>query len=76
MNRRGNPNWGRPVPIARAVATAFEIQVRRLRLTPDTYVVSDELRGWCQQNRNRCYIPERLLDARNIRVDSDVRNVA
>jgi hypothetical protein len=69
MNRRGNPNWGRPIPLRPAVATEFEVEVKRLRLTPGTYVLSHELRRWCLQNRNRCYIPEWLLDAWNIRVN-------
>jgi len=72
MNRRGNPNWGRPIPFAPALPTAFEIQIRRLRLTPDAYASSNELRRWCLQNRNRCYIPEWLLDAWDIPVDPDL----
>src|SRR5205823_11941273 len=36
---------------------------------PDRYVLSDELRSWCQRNRNRCYIPEWLLDKWGIPVD-------
>lgn len=67
--RRGNPNWGRPTPPARAIATEFELQVRCLRLTPETYASSHELRIWCQQNRNRVYVPEWLLKKWQIRVD-------
>jgi hypothetical protein len=66
---RGNPNWGRPMPPAPVLPTAFEIEVRQLRLTVETYVFSAELRGWCKENRNRCYIPEWLLEAWDIRVD-------
>jgi hypothetical protein len=72
MNRRGNPKWGQLIPLGPALPTAFEIQVRRLRLTPDVYASSDELRSWCKQNKNRCYVPEWLLDAWDIRVDPDV----
>jgi len=45
------------------------MQVTQLQLTPEAYVFSDQLRGWCKQNRNRCYIPEWLLNAWDIRVD-------
>ena len=74
--KRGNPNWGRPIPLAPALATAFETQVRRLRLTPDTYLLSDELRNWYERNRNRFYIPEWLLDAWGIAVDADLTGAA
>lgn len=67
--RRGNPNWGRPIPPAPAIATEFELQVKRLRLTPETYASSRELRIWCQQNRNRVFIPEWLLEEWEILVD-------
>jgi hypothetical protein len=62
--KRGNPNWsqGYPVSIGPALPTAFELQVRQLRLLPENYVFSNELRRCCQQNRNRSYIPEWLLD--------------
>src|SRR6202158_4066251 len=31
--KRGNPNWGRPIPPAPALATEFELRVRQLQLT-------------------------------------------
>jgi hypothetical protein len=76
MNRRGNPNWGRPIPLGPAIATEFELQVKQLRLTPETYVLSVELRRWCLQNRNRYYIPEWLLDAWNIHVNPEFSSAA
>ena len=70
VRRHGNPNWGQPMPPGRPVlATQFEVQVRQLRLTPDAYLYSAELRQWCKENRNHCYIPEWLLDAWEISVD-------
>jgi hypothetical protein len=60
-HRRGNPNWGRPAPPAPAIATEFEIIVRQLRLIPEIYASSPELKRWCERNRNRCYVPEWLL---------------
>ncbi len=74
--RRGNPNWGRPMPPAPVLATEFEMQVRQLRLTVETYVSSAELRSWCERNRNRFYIPEWLLDAWDILVDPDFTDAA
>jgi len=67
--RRGNPNWGRPVPPPLAVATEFELKVRQLRLTADSYTSSAALRSWCEQNVNRCYVPEWLLQEWCITVD-------
>ena len=76
MNRRGNPNWGRPVLIGPAVATEFDLQVRQLRLMPENYVRSEELRRWCLRNKHRCYVPEWLLDAWGISVDPGFSHVA
>jgi hypothetical protein len=28
-----------------------------------------ELRSWCERNRNRCYVPEWLLDEWDLQVD-------
>ena len=61
-HRRGNPNWDRPAPPAPATPTEFEIMVWHLRLIPEMYTSSRELKNWCQRNRNRCYIPEWLLE--------------
>jgi hypothetical protein len=68
--KRGNPNWGRPIPPAPVLATEFELRVMQLQLTPETYASSRELRIWCEQNRNRVYIPEWLLGEWGITVDA------
>jgi len=52
ISKRGNPNWGRPFRFA-PISTEFETEVRQLSLTPEQYVVSVELRTWCEMNRNR-----------------------
>ena len=70
--KRGNPNWGRRMRPAPVLATEFELQVQHLRLTADAYVYSPELRRWCEENRNRCYIPEWLLEEWDITVDPNV----
>jgi hypothetical protein len=74
--KRGNPNWGRPLPPTPVLATEFERQVRTLGLTPETYVFSAELRRWCWQNRNRFYIPEWLLEKWRIVVDPNTSEAA
>ncbi len=74
--RRGNPNWGRPIPPAPAVATEFELKVRQLRLTTEMYTSSAELRSWCQQNVNRFYVPEWLLQEWCITADPYFSGVA
>lgn len=68
-NRRGNPNSGQPARLIPAVPTEFEGRVRQLRLTKQTWASSRELRTWCERNRNRCYIPEWLLNEWEIPVD-------
>jgi hypothetical protein len=67
--KRGNPNWGRPIPSAPALPTEFELQVGQLQLRAGMYTSSGELRAWCEQNRNRCYVPEWLLKEWDITVD-------
>jgi len=64
VNRnRESLNWssGQIAPVGPAGPTEFESLARHLRLTPQTWAGSTELRRWCERNRNRCYIPERLL---------------
>jgi len=39
IRKRGNPNWGRPMPPTSFLCTEFEMQVRQLRLTVETYAL-------------------------------------
>jgi hypothetical protein len=55
-----------------ASPTEFELQARRLGLTEEGYVSSDQLRRWCEHNRDRCYIPEWLLKRWGMPVDPNV----
>jgi hypothetical protein len=73
---RGNPNWGRPMLPASVLCTEFEMQVRHLRLAPEEYVTSARLRDWCEENKNQHYVPEWLLKAWNISVNSDLTGAA
>jgi hypothetical protein len=74
--KRGNPNWGRPIPPSPALATEFELRVRQLQLTPEMYAGSAELRNWCKQNKNRVYIPEWLLKIWSVTVAPTFSDVA
>ena len=73
---RGNPNWGKPFPLIPAFPTEFEMQVRRLGLQKSEYVNSRALRGWCERNRNRYYVPEWLLKTWRIEVEDYYSGVA
>jgi hypothetical protein len=53
---------------ASLLCTEFELQARHLHLAPDQYVASARLRTWCEENRNRYYVPEWLLKAWNMSV--------
>lgn len=52
------------------------MQVGRLQLTRAEYVTSAELKRWCERNRNRCYIPEWLLEAWELPVEDIFGGVA
>jgi hypothetical protein len=64
------------MPLAPAHATQFELRVGELRLTPKTYASSVQLRIWCEQNRNRLYVPEWLLEEWGMRVEPTFSYVA
>ena len=74
--KRGNPTWGKPCPPGPVLPTEFEMQVKHLRLTPEKYAFSVELKRWCERNKNRRYIPEWLLDAWDIPVNPDFSGTA
>jgi hypothetical protein len=71
--RKGNPGWssGRPAKVAPAAPSEFDLEMKKLGLTPETCLSSLPLRRWCQANRNRCYIPEWLLKEWNLLVDDE-----
>lgn len=76
--RRGNPNWGKPelyTPSAPTV-TAFEKVVQELKLKPDQYLSSSQLRVWVMQHKNSRFVPEALLEAWGLQVDSSALKLA
>jgi hypothetical protein len=56
-----------------ALPTAFEQQVRKLGLDERTCVASRALRLWCEEHKDRCYIPEWLLARWGMTVDLNVK---
>ena len=76
MNKRGNPDWGKPLLPIPALVTEFETQVKRLGLKTPDYIGSWELRRWCDRNRNRVYVPEWLLAEWGMNVEINVGAVA
>jgi hypothetical protein len=72
--KHGNLGWssGRPRAVPPAIPSAFETRVCELGLATPAYMESRELRCWCEANRNKYYIPEWLLKAWGISVNSDV----
>jgi hypothetical protein len=71
VTRQGNPAFssGRPVSIGPATPTEFDERMRQLGLTSDSCASSTELQRWCEENRNRCYVPEWLLSEWGIKVE-------
>ena len=56
-----------------AMPTAFEEQIRKLGLnTKQKCIASKELRLWCEDNKERCYIPEWLLEEWGMSVDPNI----
>jgi hypothetical protein len=71
MGRKGNPNWGKALPLGPVVPTvsSFEEAVNELKLRPDQYVHSTRLREWARRNKNSKFIPESLLQAWGFEAD-------
>lgn len=63
MSRKSNIGWarGEPAPPPTKSPSEFERVARTLGLSEVSYSESRELRQWCEENRNRFYIPEWLL---------------
>ena len=71
-NRRGNPNWMRPRPVAVTPegASTFEHLVATLGLAPERYKDSTVLKEWARKNKDDRYVPSELLQAWGFTVDS------
>jgi hypothetical protein len=72
--KRGNPNWGKPVahsPVD-VQPSSFEEIVRKLRLSPDEYLSSLQLKEWVCKNKDQKYVPSDLLKAWNLKAAGDL----
>ena len=69
----GNPKWGSNLvlPLQPARACEFEMYTQQLGLNEHEYPGSHELRNWCDEHKNRNYIPEWLLKRWGMDVDSE-----
>lgn len=69
-----NPNWGQPMNLTQkygsANVCAFDKLTEQLQLQPEQYAQSSALRAWVKTNRNRRYVPEWLLLAWGLEVDT------
>jgi hypothetical protein len=72
--KRGNPNWGKPAAqlAVDAQPSSFEQVVRKLRLSPDQYLDSFQLKEWVRKNKDQKYVPLDLLKAWNFEGTSDL----
>ncbi len=65
--RRGNPNWGKAQPfILSTEGCEFDSLVKALKLRPEQYEASVELRQWSIRNKDHKYVPQHLLQAWNL----------
>ncbi len=69
--RRGNPDWGKPMPPPKAGLTEFEKVVKRLRLSVPEFDHSAALKDWVRRNHNQRYVPAELLKAWGVKVAND-----
>lgn len=72
-----NPTWGQPMTLTQKYGPdqvcAFDKMAEKLQLRPEQYEQSSALRAWVKTNRNRRYVPEWLLLAWNLDVDTKYR---
>jgi len=71
--KRGNPNWGKPDVNASPYTgpTSFDEVVKKLRLSPEEYENSAQLKDWVQKNKDQKYVPPELLLAWDLEVKGD-----
>jgi hypothetical protein len=72
--KRGNPSWGKPDfhPTTPIQPNSFEQVVRGLRLSPDQYAGSAQLKEWVRKNKDQKYVPSDLLEAWDFDAASEV----
>jgi hypothetical protein len=65
--QRGNPNPAKPVP--HFSESSFDRVVDSLKLSPEQYLSSTELREWVLRNKDHKYVPPDLLKAFGFQVN-------
>jgi hypothetical protein len=72
--KRGNRNWGKPATYSATEVqpSSFEQVVRKLRLSPEQYLGSVQLKDWVCKNKDQKYVPSDLLEAWNLEAASDL----
>lgn len=61
--KRGSPNWGKPElnTVPYTGTSSFEEVVKKLRLSPQEYGDSVQLKDWARKNKDQKYVPSNLL---------------
>ena len=65
-NKRGNPGWTQGLQGENSsppVPSEFEQLVKKLKLDPEQYSSSAQLREWVEKNWRQKFVPEKLLRA-------------
>ncbi|MGB9234118.1 MAG: hypothetical protein WCC04_06860 [Terriglobales bacterium] len=72
--RKGNPYFTNPCRIGcpQPTQSSFEQVVQSLRLSPEQYAESPELRAWVKQNQNDKYVPLDLLATFGFKLGAEV----
>lgn len=65
MPKRGNPRWSQGLGVAPVppIPSDFERVAARLKLSPEQYTSSPQLREWVEKNWRQKFVPEKLLKA-------------
>jgi hypothetical protein len=69
---RGNPTWGKALLGVISVPSSFENIVKVLKLRPEQYASSRELKEWARLNKNHKYVPSDLLAVWGFEAESEV----
>ena len=74
LEKRGNPNWGKPVSesFSSTRPTSFEDAAASLGLSPRDYQKSKALQEWVARNKNSKYVPSDLLKPWGLEVKVDM----
>jgi hypothetical protein len=72
--RKFNPDWasGKRKPPPPSTPGEFERYAAHLGVSQEHWADSEALRKWCEQNRDRIYVPEWLLKHWGIPVDPNL----